>query len=167
LHDFQGPPLQTFYAVAGMLLLFIIGMAGGIIAFGGSATTTGTRTMTTTITATGQQAGGTVTETITQLGMGSRLAALNGSGNVDSPPFTATSTQVLVNMTLQTTVPTEALFSWFIYPQNSTVYTANGSVNGQTGAQSSYAYGLIAGQDYYIAVVSANYNWALSVTVAK
>jgi hypothetical protein len=209
--------MRTILAAGGMLVLFLLGLAGGLAAGSegvhSTVTTTtvagtgATQILTTTVSAVGQQngattvtetgaqstathtitttigggatvtqsaivtttvsaAGGgvtTATVTVTSLHEGASLVEVNGTGQENSAPFTASSSQVALNWTLSNAGP-DTLVNWFIYPVNSTtLYVQTGGVTASNGTQSSLAYGLTPGQQYYVAVLAANCVWSVTV----
>jgi hypothetical protein len=87
----------------------------------------------------------------------------DGSGNANSPPFTATTATVKVSMNVSSSASQLSGVAWYVYPVGSQVYVAQGEVNAQTGKSTSFGYGLTPGQNYYVAVLSANANWQIIV----
>ena len=104
-----------------------------------------------------------VVSTVTSLSAGTALVNYNGSGNANSPPFTATTSTIKVSMNVSSSAVSYSGVSWYVYPVGSQVYVAQGDVNAQTGQSSSFGYGLTPGQNYYVAVFSANANWQIVV----
>lgn len=148
--------------VALVVIVLIVGAIIGAAATSGGASQTITTTATQTITETAS-----VVLTVTSLSAGTALVNYTGSGNANSPPFTATSSTVEVSMNVSSSATSESGVSWYIYPVGSQLYVAQGGVNGQTGQSSSFGYGLTQGQNYYVAILSANANWQIVVQPAQ
>ncbi len=169
--------MKTFVAIGVAIVALIIGAGIGAAATsGGSSGQTATRTVTQTVGSQGSQAStaaqaSTVTvtkttsvvSTVTSLSAGTALVNYNGSGNANSPPFTATTSTIKVSMNVSSSAVSYSGVSWYVYPVGSQVYVAQGDVNAQTGQSSSFGYGLTPGQNYYVAVLSANANWQIIV----
>jgi hypothetical protein len=165
--------MRTVLAAGMALVLLFLGLAGGLVA--GSErtlattitqTVTGTETTTTastTETEVAESAAGIPVVTITVLHEGFSLVSVNGTGNENSAPFTASSNEVALNWTLSDSSNFTAL-SWYIYPINSTtLFVQQGGVTAANGTQSSLAYGLTPGQEFYVSVLAANVVWAVTV----
>lgn len=106
----------------------------------------------------------TQTYTPTQLRSGNILLNYSGSGDANSPQFTATTSTVKVILKV---IPQADLqfvgVSWYIKEVGTQGSVTHGDMDNQAGTFEQYGYGLREGMTYNVYVISANASWEIIV----
>ncbi len=161
--------MKSVFAIIIALVALIVGAGIGAAATGGAGQTTLRQTGTTTTkTVSVSGAAATVsTVTVTSLSAGAVLLNYSGSGIASSPPFTATTSTVIITVEVSSGNPADSIVGFEITPTNSSTPVSVQSVQGKVGTFQLYGYNLAPGENYYLAVTAANANWQIVVNATK
>lgn len=131
-------------------------------------TETVSNTYTTTATETVKETTST-TITVQRSITGGVLLKYSGSGDANSPPFTATTDRLEITIKITATAqPSYVVLYWYLYRVGAGEYdwSADGSVEEAEGTFTFYAYNITPGREYYIKISSANCRWTVIVKEA-
>ena len=145
--------------IAAVLVVFVVGIALGALVTSGSKSGNAVTVLSMETTTLRLTTISITTVTVTNLREGAVLVNYSGSGDANSPPFTATSSTANVTLEISSGTPSYSAVAWYLYPTNSSLYTSTGEANGKVGTFDFYAYGLVPGATYYLSVLSANADW--------
>lgn len=151
--------LKASYVLGFLVVVMGIALVGTIYYY---ATSPGEATRTRTTTRTIYE---TRAATVTTPRVGKVLVSYSGSGDGNSPPFTATTSTVKVTLRVKSTAPSVeyTLVSWYIHEVGKKASTCHGDVDKQEGTFEQYGYNLEPGKQYYVSIISASAKWDITV----